>query len=400
MIIQILIAILIGVLLGIITGLTPGIHINLISLLILSLSPIFLNYTSPLILAIIIVAMAITHTFLDTIPSIFLGAPDPNQVLSVLPGHKLLLKGFGYEAIILTVLGSLSALILSIAFAPLIFFLIPKIYPIIKDYIGYLLLIISALLILREKTSKTWALIIFFLAGTLGVLTLNLYNIKNPLFSLLSGLFGTSSLIISLKNKIKIPKQKITYPNIKSKTAIKTISISLLVGTVCSFLPGLGPSQAAIIASQLLKKIEQKAFLILVGSLSTINMVISFIALYTINKARNGAVIIISKILETLTLSNLILLLACSLVAASIATMLAIFITKFFSKVITKINYKILCLSIISLITLLTLFLSNLIGILILITATFIGIIAPLKNIGRNHLMGCLILPITLYFIL
>ncbi len=400
MIIQILIAILIGVLLGIITGLTPGIHINLISLLILSLSPIFLNYTSPLILAIIIVAMAITHTFLDTIPSIFLGAPDPNQVLSVLPGHKLLLKGFGYEAIILTVLGSLSALILSIAFAPLIFFLIPKIYPIIKDYIGYLLLIISALLILREKTSKTWALIIFFLAGTLGVLTLNLYNIKNPLFSLLSGLFGTSSLIISLKNKIKIPKQKITYPNIKSKTAIKTISISLLVGTVCSFLPGLGPSQAAIIASQLLEKIEQKAFLILVGSLSTINMVISFIALYTINKARNGAVIIISKILETLTLSNLILLLACSLVAASIATMLAIFITKFFSKVITKINYKILCLSIISLITLLTLFLSNLIGILILITATFIGIIAPLKNIGRNHLMGCLILPITLYFIL
>ena len=54
--------------------------------------------------------MAITHTFIDFIPSIFLGAPDEDSVLSILPGHKLLLKGYAYTGIILTLYGSATAL--------------------------------------------------------------------------------------------------------------------------------------------------------------------------------------------------------------------------------------------------------------------------------------------------
>jgi len=399
MILEILLAIFFGVSLGIITGLIPGVHINLISLSILSLSPIFLNYTSPLILAIIIIGMAITHTFLDTIPSIFLGAPDPNQVLTVLPGHRMLLQGKGYEAIILTVIGSLSCLILAISLTPILLTIIPKIYGVLKYYIGYILIVATIFLIYKEKKAKTWALILFLISGIFGLLVLN-SNMKNPLFPLLSGLFGTSTLLISLKDKMKIPKQKITFPKLKSLIGIKISIIATLVGTLCSFLPGLGPSQAAIIASSLTKKMEQKFFLILVGGLSTVNMIISFIALYTINKARNGAVIVISKIIETINLDTLIIFLGSALIAASLATLLAIFISKIFSKVITKLNYKFLCLTIISLITILTIILSNLFGLFILIIATLIGILPPLKNVGKNHLMGCLILPITLYFIL
>ena len=50
----------------------------------------------PLLLAMTIVAMSIAHTFLDFIPSTFLGAPECETALSVLPAQGMLLEGSGY----------------------------------------------------------------------------------------------------------------------------------------------------------------------------------------------------------------------------------------------------------------------------------------------------------------
>ena len=66
---------------------------------------------------------------MDFIPSIFLGAPDEDSLLSILPGHKLLLRGRGYFAIIFTLYGSLTALPIIILFTPIFLFLLPKFYP-------------------------------------------------------------------------------------------------------------------------------------------------------------------------------------------------------------------------------------------------------------------------------
>ena len=112
MFLQILLAIILGITAGTITGLIPGIHVNLISIILISLSPTLLGYTNVLVLSCFIIGMAVTHSFLDSIPSIFLGAPDSDNVLIVLPGHKLLLEGKGYEAVKLTIVGSLICLIL------------------------------------------------------------------------------------------------------------------------------------------------------------------------------------------------------------------------------------------------------------------------------------------------
>jgi putative membrane protein len=85
-----------GILLGLPLGLLPGMHINNILPLILSLSFLF---TSQYNLTVLIISIAVTQTFVSFIPSIFLGAPDENTALSVLPGHRLLFEGRGYEAI-------------------------------------------------------------------------------------------------------------------------------------------------------------------------------------------------------------------------------------------------------------------------------------------------------------
>src|SRR3989338_11714332 len=119
MILEIFLALFLGVLCGIFSGLIPGIHVNLVSVLLVSFSAVLLTYTSPIVLAVFIISLAITHTFFDTIPTIYLGAPDEAQALNVLPGHRLLLKGLGHNAVIYTIIGSLGSLLLSLLFFPL-----------------------------------------------------------------------------------------------------------------------------------------------------------------------------------------------------------------------------------------------------------------------------------------
>ena len=176
---------------------------------------------------------------------------------------------------------------------------------------------------------------------------------------------------------------------------------SLIAGSLCSFLPGLGPAQAAIIGSEFYKKITNEYFLVLVGGLNTINMILSFIALYLLDKARNGAVVIISKIMENVGPMELLIFFASSMAAGGIAVFITIRITKIFSKILEKVNYRKLLVSIIFLIFVMVFILSsNFIGLLILTTATFLGIVPVKLGIGRNHLMGCLLFPVILYFLL
>jgi len=314
MIISIILAILLGCLVGTITGLIPGLHINLVAALVVSISTLLLSYTAPLILIIFIASMSILHTFTNVIPSIYLGAPEEGTALSVLPGHKMLLAGKGYAAVKLTVIGSLIGLIAIITLIPLFLISIPKIYPFIQEYIALILIITSIILILKEKKSKVWASTMFFMAGILGIISLNL-KLEQPLLPLLSGLFGTSTLTLSLKEKTKIPRQRITKTKIKTKELFKSITSGVIASTICGILPGIGSAQAAIIASSISKKWTIKTWLILIGAIDTIVMVIGFVALYTINKTRNGSVVAISKLItNSVAINGLVPFFKCNII--------------------------------------------------------------------------------------
>ena len=295
MLIQFIFASLFGIFAGTITGLIPGIHINLVATTILVL--ITSTQFSTLELIIFITAMAITHTFIDFIPSIFLGAPDEDTGLGVLPGHEFLLKGQGHQAIKLTTLGSSIAIILLIFIVPTFIFTIPKIYPFIERMLGIFLIWIVILLILQENKSRIKATIILLLAGFLGLASMNM-NIQQPLLPLLTGLFGASTIINSIKMNTKIPLQKIEKIEITKKDLIKPTLATILVSPICSFFPGLGSSQAAVTSSKIAGDLTKEQFLILLGSINTLVMSVSFVTLFLIQKSRTGAAAAISQITQ------------------------------------------------------------------------------------------------------
>ncbi len=401
MFLDIVIALILGIGTGIITGLTPGLHINLVSLLVLSSSPLLLQITSPLVLGVYIIAMAITHTFLDALPSIYLGAPDESQALNVLPGHRLLMKGEGHNAIVCTVIGALGAILLGILFFPIFILLMKWLADPVTSIVGYLLILLMIYMIWREKEKKWKALALFLLSGALGLLVFSIPTLEQPLFPLLSGLFGFSILLISLAQKSVIPTQKLDRPlNLSKKNLVKSVSGATGMGFVAAFLPGFGSSQAAIIATNVVGDIGDEGFLTLVGGINTANMLISIAAAYILDKSRNGAILVVNKLLDGMSLETMLIFLAVSLTAAGAAALLTINISKIFAKVIVKVKYSYIVWGIIFFITLLTAYFDGFLGLIILGTATALGLISSVWGVGKNHLMGCLLIPVILYFVL
>ena len=394
----VILSILLGVLFGTFTGLIPGVHINLISTIILSSYVKISGYFSNLEVAVFIISMSITHTFVDAIPSIYLGAPGESQALTALPGHKMLLKGHGHAAIKLTIIGSFFTLICCITFFGLFLKAMSLMEELTKGRIGYILLGLILFVILSQKGKILKSVTIFLLSASIGLSVLNINSLNQPLFHMLSGFFGISLLIDSLSNDTKIPEQ--TYSEIRiDKTAIKkSILTSSIAGFFAAFTPGFGTSQTAIIAQKFYKG-TQKSFLILVGGLNTANMIVSLCSFYVLNKARNGSIVAIKEILESMIISELVLLITVSLIAGSIATISTLNISRVFSKILPKINYKKTALTVIIGIITLSLFFDGIIGLLIITTSTSLGIFATKLEVGKNNLMGCLIVPTILFLI-
>ena len=400
MILEITIALLLGVISGTLTGITPGIHINMVAAILLGLSTLLLAHFSPIILVIFLIAMAISHTFIDYIPSIFLGAPDEDNFLSILPGHEMLIQGKAYSAVVYTLYGSLAGLIIILIFSPLFILYLPLIYPHAQRIMLFILLLTSFFLIYFEKNKKIWAIIIFLLSGFLGLATLNL-GLNDSLLPLFTGLFGISSLLTSIMKKQKIPPQKIT--KIKSikmsrKSLFKSLFASIIASPLCSFLPGLGSGQAAIIGSEISGELDKKEFLFLVGAVNIIVLGLSFITLYTIDKYRTGIAANIAKLM-TLSLKDVYIILGVMVLTGILAFFLTIFIAKIFTKFISKINYQLLSLVIIILLCLLVHIFSGTLGILVLIVSSSLGLTCILLGIRRTHLMGCLLITALLFYV-
>ncbi len=83
---------------------------------------------------------------------------------------------------------------------------------------------------------------------------------------------------------------------------------------------------------------------------------------------------------------------------------LSVFLTlafaKLFARKIYKFDYGKLSIFILLFIVVLSIIISGFYSLPILITGTAIGIIASILGVRKMHLMGCLILPVIIFFLL
>lgn len=408
--IEIILAIIIGIVLGTITGITPGLHVNTVGIIIFSISEKILNHTTPITLCCFFVSIALCHAMIEFIPSLLMGIPDEDTILSIQPGHRLLFKGKGRQAIRLTSFGGFLSIIILILIMPLLLLLLPVIYSLLKDYIGFLLLFTMTVLLFyfNKKEKRYKSILLFLVSGILGLFVLN-SNVGNNLglLAILSGLFSVSSLIFSINSKSKIPPQsddKSILIDYKFKKSAFAGSIS---GCILGLLPGLGPAQGTIIAQSITlnKNITPEEFLITNSGVNISDTLFSLIALYLINNPRSAISVYIGNILSNINLTHIILFLFVSLVCVSTACIVSIKIGDFLIDNMQKIEYKTMNMIIIGLITFILLSFTVLTNgclwyvILCYVTSISLGLIANTADLSKSNLMGVLIVPsIITYF--
>ncbi|MFT4311605.1 MAG: tripartite tricarboxylate transporter permease [Candidatus Woesearchaeota archaeon] len=389
MFLEILLAILIGVTAGTFTGVIPGLHVNAIA----AVSVTFAGLIETTLLVVFIIAMSVTHTFMDILPSTYLGAPGETYLISALPAHQLLMEGKGHFAVFLSLVGGLMTLVWILIFSVVVFSLLPFLQGFIAPIVGYVLLVVVCYLVFKDGLQ---AFLVFVLAAVLGMLTLNV-GLTQPFLPLFSGLFGVSLLLLSLQTVSSIPKQHHQSYSVGFFQSAGMGLLATIGGFFAAFLPGLGTSQIAIYACQFVKQTAQN-YLLITGGLNTASFVLSLFTFYIIERARNGSLVAIESIVsfdsQLFFLGIGVALLSCSL--ASIITLVS---SKGFATMMSKIPYAFLVFSVIGFLCALVFFLDGLFGLLFLASATSLGIYTQLQGVAKHHLMGSLLIVVLLFFL-
>jgi putative membrane protein len=390
-----------GIVGGTFTGLVPGVHPNTVAAILLTFTSSLLAFFTPHAVAVFIISMAISNTFLNFIPSVFIGAPEGDTALSVLPGHRFLLKGQAQEAICLTVAGGLGVMLLSFMMFPLVSVALPILYAGVKGYMAWLLLSIAGVMILLDDGFKrVYGLLVFGLSGMLGVMTMQtpLLPDQTMLFPIFTGLFGISTLIISLGSGIIVPHQNESPVRLDRRDTVLGSVKGFFSGMLMGVLPGIGAAQAGVLSQEISRGKSLKEFMVSLGGINTVAALFSLMALYLISKPRSGAAIAVQEVLINFGPGELALLMATALFSAGVAAFLTIRLGRWFAGMFRKLDYQKVSVSIIVMLIGMVAVMTGPIGMLYLATSTAIGLLPPLLGVKRTHCMGVLMLPIMLFY--
>lgn len=410
---DLILACIIGVLCGAVTGLIPGIHVNTVGAFVFASSPFLLASYSPEVLCVFLISMAISHALLEFIPSMFLGVPEEGTVLSILPGHQLLLEGRGKEAVRLAAVGGFGAILITALLLPIFIMFLPAIYGPIKPYIWILLVIIVIFMFIRLNNnlkSLLWSVVLFLFSGIMGYIMLNSPISSNvSLLCIFTGLFGVSTLIYSLQQHSFVPTQNRFHHFRISSDILRGIFAGGIAGTILGFLPGFGPAQGSLIAQELMGsgdfESSNESFITAVSGVNTADTLFSLVMIFLIGNPRSGIAVYINNILQNFDFMHLVFFVFTALTAVSIAVFLCLKLGDIVSESIEHINYRKLSWAVITFMSLLVIGFSLwyhaniLFMLLVYITAIALGLLPHYTGVNKSNLMGVLIVPaVVVYF--
>jgi len=396
--IEILLGTLIGVVLGTLSGIIPGVHANTLAGVLLSLQLALLSVLGPLALAAAMFAALITHTFVDAIPSTFLGIPEADTSLAVLPAHALCLEGNGEEAVRIAALGSACAMVIAIPLSILCFFALPSLQPYFDWWIGILLVASVGYMIVTSE-APGWALVIFLVSGLLGAFALHyaflgwhtLAGGSAILMPLLTGLFGISVLLTASRGIL--PAQNFRGLRVEDRTVVKCSVLGTLAGVAVGWLPGLSTASAnGVLASLIGYEKDRRAYILATSAANTANAFIGLAALFALSRMRNGVMVALSE-LPLPTMSELMVV---GVLAACAAYLITIGLSRFAYR-LNGIDGHVLNRAVIVFVVGLSFLLTGPFGMLILLLAIAVGLAPHLVNVPRVYCMGAIMIPVMLW---
>jgi len=396
--IELLLGTLIGVALGTVSGIIPGVHANTLAGVLLSLQLALLAFLGPLALAGAMFAALITHTFVDAIPSTFLGIPDADTSLSVLPAHALCMEGNGEEAVRIAALGSACAMVIAVPLSILCFFALPALQPYFDWWIGILLVASVGYMIVTSE-APGWAFAVFLVSGLLGAFALHyaflgwhtLAGGSAILMPLLTGLFGISVLLTASRGTL--PEQNFQGLRVDDRAVVKCSVLGTFAGVAVGWLPGLSTASAnGVLASLIGYEKDRRAYILATNAANTANAFIGLTALFALSRMRNGVMVALSE-LPLPTMSELMVV---GVLAACAAYLITIGLSRSAHR-LRGIDSRLMNRGVIAFVVCLSFLLTGPFGMVILLLAIAVGLVPHLVNIPRVYCMGAIMVPVMIW---
>jgi putative membrane protein len=441
---------------GFITGLVPGLHVNNVAAVTVAycgsalsafavLASLGGSLDSAVLLAsCFLVSALVAHSFSEAIPNTYVGIPS-GDAITVLPAHRLARAGLGWTAVMASVEGSLAGLLLgALALVPVSFLLGPSVglYGAIRSVMGYVVVLLSAALVLSDslavpasqhpsldrlrRTVKVLA--VFSASGMLGLVVLDTNYFASPvpgceepfvfraalLLPLFAGLFGLPTLFLSVSGAHDGYQAVSRGCKIRNGSQWRGAGLSLIGGLLVGWIPGVTSGSSATLCSSFARRPAEEStdvegcasFIWLYSAISTSGAVMSVGALFTILRSRSGIMDAVSAFLSPQPLGSGAseLLGPASLLLSMVSAAMLSYAAFVGGRDRLRALGSLLCSRMLGVgamvfIVCLVAVLTGPRGLLLLATAFPLGVLPPLVGVRRIHLMGCLLVPISLMFL-
>ncbi len=436
-----------GTLLGCFLFVIPSIHFLNLSGLIIAL---WINFPSlfptaePVAVFVFFMGMVVSFGIINTIPSMFLGAPDESAVFVVLPGIKYMLQGKGYEGAMLTGMGGLMGIGFLILFTPFFFFTLPRIQHILAPHMHWILGLIIAYMLMSEwpkgtgkgetiwvKFKGAWAnltagIITFALSGFLGLIIFNKTMVPvqlgfQGLLPIFVGMFAVSSLISAILSRQEIPPQHVSRDiDIDYKILFKGWLPGCIGGMLAAYLPGVTGGIGGLIAGHATAQRDDRIFVMSQGVSKVVyytgQLLLFFIpGIYFVGGSgmlrRGGMAINLSPFYTPQTHQEYFFMLGMVMLAGCISYFFLSFNSRWIIKVIAKVPYQKLSYAALAIVFVMVFFMpamveggvinaATLMGgvnmLLIMAVSTCLGLIPIFFHCRRSNCMAVIIVPICL----
>lgn len=427
---------LLGAGLGCVTGIVPGLHVNTLAVILVALAPGFAAIlatlgvdaaTAPFLVAGFILAITISHTFVNILPATYLGAPDESTALSVLPAHRLLLEGRGYQAISINAYASFFSLVLSLALVfPARWILLDPInaWDVIRRATPVLLFVLVAFLIVRDparlgpgnypqRARRAFTLLaassVFLASGLYGLVSFRLpYDSflplpPSPLLPMLSGLFGAATLLEALARQAKIPHQFLRSRSapLSPRGGPAALGCGVAAGAAMSLFPGLTNATATAVASAM-RRANDAEILVSLGAVNTANALFNLLVLWTLGRSRSGAVVAIEQLVPIDPWTGpvpapLVWLLFSALAAGAVSLAVTLVLGRVAARRIHLIPYRALVTGVLVYVVAVVIVFSGLMGLAVFVVGAALGLVPVRLGLQRTHLTGVLLVPVLGY---
>ncbi|OVE73759.1 hypothetical protein BVX94_03070 [bacterium B17] len=401
----------------------PGLHVySLLGLLYMVLHSWvfpFLEISSDILVS-LTAGMVTGYAVVNTLPSIMLSAPDESSFFTVMPGNKLVRQGRGYEAVMITSMGSLAGLLLIVfILGPSASRVLPLAWYVLKDHTRWILWCVICFMLMSEwpkggdvgqggvrKFIDGWrstgaGIFVFVLSGLLGIVLLNRSPISasasfQNLLPAFVGLFTLPSLVMNVLSKSEIPKQSVSGKiSLGPGAVIRGSLAGCLGGGFAAFFPVITGGVGGLLAGHASALRDDRSFLVSQGASKLVYYVGSFLMFFVpvLTITRGSAARLVRGVHVSGTYADYYMVLG-AIALAGMLSLLAIGpLTKLMIRLIEQNGYRRIAATSLSTAVLIVFLSTGFSGLGVMAVGVGIGLMPLLYGTRRMNCLGVILLP-------